>query len=74
MTKLVAKLPSKVLYCASTGFFGGAATTNMCSKWHKDMMLKEEQAKLAASSIGNIMNGSSSSRGNEPLLLPMWIS
>lgn len=41
---------------------------NMCSKCHKDMMLKQEQAKLAASSIGNLMNGSSSSSGNEPVI------
>ncbi|KAK7282478.1 hypothetical protein RIF29_11290 [Crotalaria pallida] len=40
---------------------------NMCSKCHKDMMLKEEQAKLATSSFGNIMNGSSSSTSTEPV-------
>ncbi|KAK1426609.1 hypothetical protein QVD17_15285 [Tagetes erecta] len=31
---------------------------NMCSKCHKDMILKQEQAKLAASSIESIVNGS----------------
>ena len=31
---------------------------NMCSKCHKDLVLKQEQAKLAASSIESIMEGS----------------
>uniref|UniRef100_A0A5B6YXA7 Zinc finger A20 and AN1 domain-containing stress-associated protein 8 n=1 Tax=Davidia involucrata TaxID=16924 RepID=A0A5B6YXA7_DAVIN len=55
-----------VLCVNNCGFFGTAATMNMCSKCHKDMTMKEEQAKLAASSIGNIVNGSSSTRGKEP--------
>lgn len=37
---------------------------NMCSKCYKDAILKQEQAKLAASSFENIVNGSSSS-GND---------
>ncbi|XP_054811341.1 zinc finger A20 and AN1 domain-containing stress-associated protein 8 [Prosopis cineraria] len=56
-----------ILCINNCGFLGSAATMNMCSKCHKDMMLKQEQA-LAASSIGNIMNGSSSSSGNEPFV------
>lgn len=30
---------------------------NMCSKCHKEMILKQEHAKLAASSFENIVNG-----------------
>ncbi|KAG6605903.1 Zinc finger A20 and AN1 domain-containing stress-associated protein 8, partial [Cucurbita argyrosperma subsp. sororia] len=38
----------------------------MCSKCHKDMMLKQDHAKLAASSIENLVNGSSSSNKEMP--------
>ncbi|KAG1326781.1 Zinc finger A20 and AN1 domain-containing stress-associated protein 8 [Cocos nucifera] len=41
---------------------------NMCSKCHKEMILKQEQAKLAASSIDNIVNGNGSSSGKEPII------
>jgi len=61
--------PEGPILCVNNcGFFGSAATMNMCSKCHKDMMLKQEQAKLAASSIGSIVNGSSSNNGNEPVV------
>lgn len=58
--------PEGPILCVNNcGFFGSAATMNMCSKCHKDMLLKQEQTKLAASSIGSIVNGSSSNNGNE---------
>lgn len=41
---------------------------NMCSKCHKDMILKQQQVKLAASSIENIVSGGSSSNEKAPVL------
>jgi hypothetical protein len=38
----------------------------MCSKCHKDIVMKQEQAKLAASSFEGIVNGSSSGSTIEP--------
>ncbi|XP_051140853.1 zinc finger A20 and AN1 domain-containing stress-associated protein 8-like [Andrographis paniculata] len=49
-----------ILCINNCGFFGSPATMNMCSKCHKDMVLKQQQAKLAATSIENIVNGNGS--------------
>ncbi|KAM7505498.1 hypothetical protein LguiB_004402 [Lonicera macranthoides] len=52
--------PEGPILCVNNcGFFGSATTMNMCSKCHKDVILKQEHAKLAASSIENIVNGGS---------------
>jgi len=57
-----------ILCINNCGFFGSATTMNMCSKCHKDMTMKQEQAKFAATSIENIVNGGSTSNTQEPAI------
>ncbi|KAL6564689.1 hypothetical protein OROMI_016139 [Orobanche minor] len=55
--------PEGPILCANNcGFFRSPANMNMCSKCYKDLILKQEQAQLAASSIENIISGSSEQR------------
>ncbi|KAL3637304.1 Zinc finger A20 and AN1 domain-containing stress-associated protein 8 [Castilleja foliolosa] len=52
------RAPEGSILCINNcGFFGSAATMNMCSKCHRDMILEQQRAMLAASSIESIVNG-----------------
>ncbi|XP_073045847.1 zinc finger A20 and AN1 domain-containing stress-associated protein 8-like isoform X3 [Primulina eburnea] len=67
------QVPEGPILCINNcGFFGSAATMNMCSKCHKDMVFQQQQVSLAASSIENIVKASSSSvNEKEPVLVDM---
>ncbi|KAI3715149.1 hypothetical protein L6452_22119 [Arctium lappa] len=52
--------PQATIICVNNcRFFGSSATMSMCSKCHKDMILKQEHAKLSNSTIKSIVD-----RGN----------
>uniref|UniRef100_A0A251TK84 Putative zinc finger A20 and AN1 domain-containing stress-associated protein 8 n=1 Tax=Helianthus annuus TaxID=4232 RepID=A0A251TK84_HELAN len=59
-TKETAAPEGPILCVNNCGFFGSVATMNMCSKCHREMILKQENAKLATSSIDDIINGGGS--------------
>ncbi|XP_073015637.1 zinc finger A20 and AN1 domain-containing stress-associated protein 8-like [Primulina eburnea] len=51
------------------GFFGSSGNMKMCSKCYKDLISKQENAQLAASSLESIVKGSSSGNDDESSLV-----
>ncbi|KAL9232784.1 hypothetical protein vseg_007853 [Gypsophila vaccaria] len=60
--------PERPILCINNcGFFGSSTTMNMCSKCHKETVLKADREKLAVSSIENLVNGTSC-KSKEPAI------
>lgn len=61
--------PERPILCINNcGFFGSAATMNMCSKCHKDLLVKQEQAKPTVSPAANILTVPSSSNLEQAII------
>ncbi|KAH9624905.1 hypothetical protein KSS87_017008 [Heliosperma pusillum] len=64
--------PERPILCVNNcGFFGSPTTMNMCSKCHKEAILKEDREKLAASSIDNLVNGTSNNNRDSIVASPV---
>uniref|UniRef100_A0A7N0SWW4 Uncharacterized protein n=1 Tax=Kalanchoe fedtschenkoi TaxID=63787 RepID=A0A7N0SWW4_KALFE len=62
--------PEAPILCVNNcGFFGSPTTMNMCSKCHKEFVLNQERAKIAASSIDDLVNGSASEKDKKPVVV-----
>ncbi|KAM3217740.1 zinc finger A20 and AN1 domain-containing stress-associated protein 8-like [Capsicum annuum] len=70
------RAPEDPILCINDcDFFDSAATMNMCSKFQKDMiLLKQEHAKLAATSSKDVVRRSSSSDESELALAGATVS